>query len=41
MKRTHPQIPMVLSPDQTPYRVEQITDSGTGSHESLSLDRVN
>jgi len=36
-KRTHPQIPIVFSPDQMSTEIEQIADSSIDTQESLGL----
>jgi len=40
-ERTHPKIPMVLSPDQVPPQIKKIMDSSMCSHELLSLCMAN
>ena len=37
IKRTDPQIPIVVSSDQVPTQIEQVTDSCMNSQKSLSL----
>ena len=36
-KRTHPEIPIMISGHQMPTQIEQIGDSGMGTQESLGL----